>query len=70
MDVNASAVDLVMAKHGVSLLIHGHTHRPDQHSLVNGERIVLGDWDRMGWALEMDPSGYKLESFPLQQAEQ
>jgi UDP-2,3-diacylglucosamine hydrolase len=70
MDVNASAVDLVMAKHGVSLLIHGHTHRPDQHSLVNGERIVLGDWDRMGWAIEMDPSGYKLESFPLQQAEQ
>ncbi|MBT7258127.1 MAG: UDP-2,3-diacylglucosamine diphosphatase, partial [Porticoccaceae bacterium] len=31
----------------------------------SGERIVLGDWDSHGWALEMDDSGYQLQSFPL-----
>lgn len=65
MDVNAAAVDRVMEKHGVSTLIHGHTHRPDRHSTASGERIVLGDWDSHGWALEMDDSGYQLQSFPL-----
>lgn len=70
MDVNGEAVDLVMSKHGVKTLIHGHTHRPDQHYVANGERIVLGDWDSMGWALEMNSAGYKLQSFPLRETEQ
>lgn len=69
MDVNTRAVDRVMQKHAVTTLIHGHTHRPDQHSVACGERIVLGDWDRMGWALEMNDSGYKLQSFPLLETE-
>lgn len=46
MDVNPQAVVSVMEKHGVQWLIHGHTHRPDVHSLIaNGEpahRVVLG----------------------------
>jgi len=70
MDVNGEAVDRVMSKHGVNTLIHGHTHRPDQHYVANGERIVLGDWDSMGWALEMNSAGYKLQSFPLWETEQ
>jgi UDP-2,3-diacylglucosamine hydrolase len=48
MDVNQSAVESAMRKHGVSLLIHGHTHRPAMHRFdldsQTAERIVLGDW--------------------------
>ena len=48
MDVNQSAVEAAMREHGVRLLIHGHTHRPDTHRFdldgQNAERIVLGDW--------------------------
>ena len=34
MDVNPQAVVKVMEKHRVQWLIHGHTHRPDMHSLI------------------------------------
>ena len=48
MDVNQSAVEAAMRKHGVHLLIHGHTHRPATHRFDldsrTAERIVLGDW--------------------------
>ncbi|MDC9720878.1 MAG: UDP-2,3-diacylglucosamine diphosphatase [Gammaproteobacteria bacterium] len=53
MDVNSDAVDQIMAQYQVSLLIHGHTHRPQVHHLNLGERIVLGDWgghfDYLSW---------------------
>ncbi len=52
MDVNQKEVVDVMQSHQVSLLIHGHTHRPDIHRLkINGNtatRIVLGDWYEQG----------------------
>lgn len=48
MDVNAETVREFMHARGVSRLIHGHTHRPDTHTLeIDGEsatRIVLADW--------------------------
>jgi UDP-2,3-diacylglucosamine hydrolase len=48
MDVNADAVRQGLQTHGVSRLIHGHTHRPDSHRFdIDGqvcERIVLADW--------------------------
>jgi len=48
MDVNDDEVSRIMAKFGVSQLIHGHTHRPAVHDLeIAGKparRIVLGDW--------------------------
>ncbi len=48
MDVNAQAVENVFRTHGVTRLIHGHTHRPAVHnSIINDKavtRIVLGDW--------------------------
>ena len=53
MDVNLNTVTQVMLQHQVSLLIHGHTHRPQVHHLNQGERIVLGDWgghfDYLNW---------------------
>ena len=48
MDVNAKAVVATFREHGVSRLIHGHTHRPARHELVidgrHCERWVLADW--------------------------
>ena len=53
MDVNLHAVTQVMDQHQVSLLVHGHTHRPQVHHLSQGERVVLGDWgghfDYLSW---------------------
>lgn len=69
VDVTPEVVPQVMAAHGVRTLIHGHTHRPAVHKLPiegqSAQRIVLGDWDHQGWALEVDEQGYRLESFPL-----
>ena len=55
MDVNADAVARTMRKHNVSLLIHGHTHRPAEHSVDlgggrTGRRIVLDAWHPYGAA--------------------
>jgi UDP-2,3-diacylglucosamine hydrolase len=62
-------VQRVMAAQGVRTLIHGHTHRPAEHELqVEGQaarRIVLGDWDRQGWVLQIDAQGWQLAPFPL-----
>ncbi|MFJ2983315.1 MULTISPECIES: UDP-2,3-diacylglucosamine diphosphatase [unclassified Pseudomonas] len=67
VDVTPEEVPKVMAAHGVKTLVHGHTHRPAIHKLVvNGEparRIVLGDWDRRGWTLQVDTQGFQLEPF-------
>ncbi|MGI3130778.1 UDP-2,3-diacylglucosamine diphosphatase [Halopseudomonas pachastrellae] len=68
-DVNLGAVAHIMREKGVKTLIHGHTHRPAIHDLmIDGapaERIVLGDWDQAGWALEVDENGKRLEAFEL-----
>lgn len=69
VDVTPSEVPRVMQRYGVSTLIHGHTHRPATHSLQIGAapatRIVLGDWDRQGWALQVDESGFHQAPFDL-----
>lgn len=69
VDVTPDEVIRVMATHGVRTLIHGHTHRPAVHELeVDGRparRIVLGDWDRQGWALQVDGRQWELAPFPL-----
>ncbi|MDV9032648.1 UDP-2,3-diacylglucosamine diphosphatase [Pseudomonas sp. RAC1] len=67
VDVTPEEVPRVMAEHGVRTLVHGHTHRPALHKLlVDGQparRIVLGDWDRRGWALQVDDQGMQLAPF-------
>jgi UDP-2,3-diacylglucosamine hydrolase len=69
VDVTPSEVSQTMAAHGVHTLIHGHTHRPAVHQLMlDGQparRIVLGDWDRQGWALQIDEHGFEQAPFPL-----
>lgn len=68
MDVNQQEVERVMQEHNVRLLIHGHTHRPDVHTLTLNskvaQRIVLGDWhENQGCVLNFSPQGHELEFF-------
>jgi UDP-2,3-diacylglucosamine hydrolase len=70
MDVNPQAVLDTFAKHGVSHMIHGHTHRPafHEHSLDDGttaSRIVLSDWYREGSVLRVTPDGTMVEPLHL-----
>lgn len=76
MDVCPEAVESLLQKSGCQVMIHGHTHRPFIHDLVNlsyndtGEvknkqRIVLGDWDKLGWYLTHKAGQFDLKSFAL-----
>jgi len=68
MDANAEAIVQAFSQYKVSLMIHGHTHRPAIHSLTVGakpaKRIVLGDWYSHGSVLEFtDPEHFELKTF-------
>ncbi|HET6725037.1 MAG TPA: UDP-2,3-diacylglucosamine diphosphatase [Gammaproteobacteria bacterium] len=69
MDVNQGEVVKMMRDHGVTRMIHGHTHRPDTHQFavdgVQYTRIVLGDWYEQGSILRCDESGCELQQLPL-----
>jgi len=60
MHVNANAVAEALREHGVSRLIHGHTHRPARHvHEVDGracERYVLAAWYTSASYLEVTPT--------------
>ena len=47
MDVSTAAIERTFSASKISLLIHGHTHRPQQHEYQNpnATRVVLSDWD-------------------------
>ena len=66
MDVNCNAVIETMRSHGVTQLIHGHTHRPAVHELEidgqAGKRIVLGDWYSQNSSLSCDGLGCRLSN--------
>jgi UDP-2,3-diacylglucosamine hydrolase len=68
MDVNADAVASAFTEHGVSHLIHGHTHRPNTHHLTVDSRqctrIVLGDWYQQGSVLRCDRQDCTLSAIP------
>ena len=67
-DVNAGAIDAVMREHDVTLMLHGHTHRPDVHRFdLDGRpatRIVLGDWYEQGSVVRWGAAGFELSSMP------
>jgi UDP-2,3-diacylglucosamine hydrolase len=64
MDVNQSAVEAAMRRHDVSILLHGHTHRPAVHTFsIDGRdatRIVLGAWYDQGSVVRWDENGFDL----------
>lgn len=67
-DVNQGAVEALIRKHGVDILLHGHTHRPAIHEVRLGDRtatrIVLGDWFEQGSVVRWDENGPRLETMP------
>lgn len=64
MDANQSAVEAAMRRHDVSILLHGHTHRPAVHTFsIDGQdatRIVLGAWYDQGSVVRWDENGFDL----------
>ncbi|MCY1447001.1 UDP-2,3-diacylglucosamine hydrolase [compost metagenome] len=68
-DVTPEEIPRILRQYGVRTLIHGHTHRPASHELEldgrSARRIVLGDWDRQGWALQVDEQGFLQAPFDL-----
>ncbi|MEQ8953403.1 MAG: UDP-2,3-diacylglucosamine diphosphatase [Gammaproteobacteria bacterium] len=76
MDVNQQAVEELIRQSGQTHIIHGHTHRPAQHSIqlrqpVDGQdhatRTVLGDWDSQAWYVAIDENELVLQHLPLRQ---
>ncbi|PLT25270.1 UDP-2,3-diacylglucosamine diphosphatase, partial [Pseudoalteromonas sp. MelDa3] len=69
LDVVDEAVLATFAKHNVTNMIHGHTHRPDVHTYSsNGKaltRTVLGDWYEQGSYLVVTPQEQKLINTPF-----
>lgn len=69
MDVNRDAVNDVMSRHGVTQLIHGHTHRPFVHNFDHAgkpaRRIVLGDWYEQGSVLVCTADECDLKQLPV-----
>ena len=68
-DVNQQAVCDFMQQHETTSLIHGHTHRPQQHTFeLNNKqatRWVLGDWhaDHAKYLVLSDAQTMHLETF-------
>jgi UDP-2,3-diacylglucosamine hydrolase len=69
MDVNSGAVREALRSHGVTRLIHGHTHRPGHHEFdLDGrrcERWVLPDWYQSGGYLRAEDGSIRLVDFSL-----
>lgn len=61
MDVEQAAVVAALRAHGVTRLIHGHTHRPGVHEFpldgARARRTVLGDWYEDDSVLVCEPGG-------------
>ena len=65
MDVNQAAVEQAMRAYDVTLLVHGHTHRPAVHRFsLDGRpaaRIVLGAWYHDPSIVRWTPEGFAVE---------
>jgi UDP-2,3-diacylglucosamine hydrolase len=66
MDVTPSEVERMLADNNATTLIHGHTHRPFVHKLAGHRtRIVLGDWDALGWYVRIENGSPALLRFDI-----
>ena len=55
VDVNQAYVDHYFVDNGVETIIHGHTHRANEHlHLQQYKRYVLSDWDEKGDYLQLE----------------
>lgn len=66
MDVSEPSVLAAFQKHNVRLMIHGHTHRQNEHNYdVNGKalkRYVLGDWETSSSIMKLNQDGISIEN--------
>ncbi len=74
IDVNEKAVKRVLKGTQHAGLIHGHTHMADWHRIAaddepDRERLVMGDWDKVGWYLRFDQDEKTLNRFSVNQLE-
>ena len=70
MDVNEIAVKAAFAATETCLMVHGHTHRPGEHthSLADGQpatRYVLDAWHTQGGVLERTSTGWYRRAIPF-----
>jgi len=69
MDVNQDAVVEAIQANQCDWLIHGHTHRPDTHTIdIDGNehlRIVLSDWGDKGQYLVFEDGRFESRYFDL-----
>ncbi len=65
MDVSPPEVDRLLEKHNCTIMIHGHTHRPQIHNTLNGQRYVLGDWDKTAWYISLQKQQLELHQFDI-----
>jgi len=65
-DVEDEAVVRWFQLYGINRLIHGHTHRPNQHAYRvadrDCQRIVLADWHERGEALFISADGIERQT--------
>ena len=76
MDVNENSVEHLFNETAATKILHGHTHRPAIHetrlprsqdtSSRDVQRIVLGDWGKLGWFAEIHEEKLSLHSFKIQ----
>ena len=68
MDVNQTTVERTMSEHDVTLLLHGHTHRPAVHTFTlagkPAKRIVLGAWYETASIVRWTAAGFSLDTLP------
>ncbi|MGV6850717.1 MAG: UDP-2,3-diacylglucosamine diphosphatase [bacterium] len=68
MDVNQQAIESALTQAKADIMIHGHTHRPDQHTFKIGtqsyHRYVLGDWyaDQPGMMIAIHTQPFSIKT--------
>lgn len=72
IDVNQKAVKRALKGTRHAGLIHGHTHMADWHRISDDnepdrERLVMGDWDKLGWYLKFEQNCKTLNRFSIAQ---
>jgi len=69
MDVTPEAVVAAFRATGTRVMVHGHTHRPAEHThVVDGEqalRVVLDTWYEGGSVLTLAASGFARRAIPF-----
>lgn len=68
LDANPDAIRTMFEKHGVDLMIHGHTHRPTDELITTPSgakrRIVLSDWQQDYGYLSYEQGEFRVHPWP------